>query len=290
MNERTVVVVNSSGPVEPHGVRTSQPLSRTGTRGRHTETRLRRYSSDPGGRLPVTFTTEANYPTATTAQFLGEDGVVKYTEGRLVGCRYVEATEHDAVYPFGHGYSYAEFAYRDAEQIDDSTVRVTVENTSSRVRAVRSCRRTCVQLEESARLMARCGNSLGSCPVRIPAGVWVAIDIDLHEQAFARHGDDGWQETGGRLSSMWDAPRSTVESAWISDETTGGCLSATTQSRNRRWWSSSDYLPKKRVRGSQGPDLNRRWAALQAAALGRTLPPWHGRHYWSCDDKDSGPR
>ena len=25
---------------------------------------------------------------------------------------------------------------------------------------------------------------------------------------------------------------------------------------------------------SQGPDLNRRWAALQAAALGRTLPPW----------------
>ena len=25
---------------------------------------------------------------------------------------------------------------------------------------------------------------------------------------------------------------------------------------------------------SQGPDLNRRWAALQAAAFGRTLPPW----------------
>lgn len=88
--------------------------------------------SDPGDRLPVTFATEANYPTATTAQFPGEDGVVEYTEGRLVGYRYFEATEHDAVYPFGHGYSYAEFAYRDAEQIDDSTVRVTVENTSSR--------------------------------------------------------------------------------------------------------------------------------------------------------------
>ena len=30
-----------------------------------------------------------------------------------------------------------------------------------------------------------------------------------------------------------------------------------------------------RVMGeSQGPDLNRRFAALQAAALGRTLPPW----------------
>ncbi len=126
-----------------------------------------------------------------------------------------------------------------------------------------SCRRTCVQLEESARLMARCGNSLGSRPLRIP-GVWVAIDIDLHEQAFARYGDDGWQETGGRLSSMWDAPRSTVESAWISDETNDGCLSATTQSRDHRWWVSSDHLPRKRVRGSQGPDLNRRWAALQA--------------------------
>lgn len=130
----------------------------------------------------------------------------------------------------------------------------------------------------------------GFASVAYPCGGMGGIDIHLHEQAFARYGDDGWQETGGRLSSMWDAPRSTVESAWISDETHDGCLSATTQSRNRRWWLPSDPLLKKRVRGSQGPDLNRRWAALQAAALGRTLPPWHGRHYWSCDDKDSGPR
>lgn len=173
MNERS-----SSSPQadqsNPHGVRTSQPLSRTGTRagtGRRdcVGTLRRQRSRRPA---PSDVRDEANYPTATIAQFPGEDGVVEYTEGRLVGYRYFEATEHDAVYPFGHGYSYAEFAYRDAERMDDSTVRVTVENTSSG-RAVRSCRRTCVQLEESARLMARCGNSLGSRPLRIPAGVWV---------------------------------------------------------------------------------------------------------------------
>ena len=26
--------------------------------------------------------------------------------------------------------------------------------------------------------------------------------------------------------------------------------------------------------------MNRRWAALQAAAFGRTLPPWRGSYYW----------
>lgn len=45
VNELTVVVVTSSDRSNPHGVRTSQPVSRTGTRGRHTETRLRRYST-----------------------------------------------------------------------------------------------------------------------------------------------------------------------------------------------------------------------------------------------------
>ena len=39
---------------------------------------------------------------------------------------------------------------------------------------------------------------------------------------------------------------------------------------------------------SQGPDLNRRWAALQAAALGQTLPPWRGRCYTARPFKRSG--
>ena len=39
---------------------------------------------------------------------------------------------------------------------------------------------------------------------------------------------------------------------------------------------------------SQGPDLNRRWAALQAAALGRTLPPWRVRQYLRPALKPSG--
>jgi hypothetical protein len=41
---------------------------------------------------------------------------------------------------------------------------------------------------------------------------------------------------------------------------------------------------------SQGPDLNRRWAALQAAALGRTLPPWHTSSYCARALKPSGTR
>lgn len=126
VNERTVVVVNSSGPVEPPWREDVAAIIENWYPGQAHGDAIASVlygDSDPGDRLPVTFATEANYPTATTAQFPGEDGVVESTEGRLVGYRYVEATEHDAVYPFGHGYSYAEFGYRDAEQIDDSTVR-----------------------------------------------------------------------------------------------------------------------------------------------------------------------
>lgn len=199
VNEQTVVVVNSSGPVELPWREDVAAIVENWYPGQAHGDAIASIlygDSDPSGRLPVTFAAESQYPTATATRFPGEDGVVEYSEGRLVGYRHFDATEHDAIYPFGHGHSYAEFAYRDAEQVDDSTVRVTVENTSSRegsevVQAyVRSTNEERVD-DEPVRELA------GFASVRIPEGTTVAVDVNLHKQAFVRYSDDGWQEAEG---------------------------------------------------------------------------------------------
>ncbi|KYH26412.1 beta-hexosaminidase [Halalkalicoccus paucihalophilus] len=196
--DRTVVVINSSGPVElPWREEVGAIIENWYPGQAHGDAiaSVLYGDSDPGGRLPVTFAAESAYPTATTARFPGEGGVVKYTEGRLVGYRHFEATEHEAVYPFGHGRSYAAFAYRDAEQVDGSTVRVTVENTSSR--AGREVVQAYVRSTGAGRADEPRRELAGFASVRVPAGESVAVDIDLHKQAFVRYGDDGWRNSEG---------------------------------------------------------------------------------------------
>lgn len=199
VNKQTVVVVNSSGPVKLPWRDTVAAIIENWYPGQAHGNAIASVlygDSDPGGRLPVTFAAESQYPTATTTQFPGAGGSVEYTEGRLVGYRHFDATEHDAIYPFGHGHSYAEFAYRDAVQVDDSTVRVTIENTASRegrevVQAyVRSTNEKHAN-DEPVRELA------GFTAKRVPAGESVVVDIDLHEQAFTRYTDGSWQEAKG---------------------------------------------------------------------------------------------
>lgn len=65
---------------------------------------------DPGGRLPVMFAPEAQYPTTATDRFPGEDDTVHYDEGVFVGYRHFDREAIEPLFPFGHGLSYADFA------------------------------------------------------------------------------------------------------------------------------------------------------------------------------------
>jgi beta-glucosidase len=96
-------------------------------------------AAEPGGRLPVTFPERLEHGPAY-GNFPGENGVVRYGEGVLMGYRWFDARHLPTRFPFGHGLSYTSFAIGDPVPsaaalagVDDVlTVDVPVTNTGDR--------------------------------------------------------------------------------------------------------------------------------------------------------------
>ncbi|CQH52072.1 glycoside hydrolase domain protein [Halobacterium hubeiense] len=196
-NDRTVVVVNSSGPVElPWREDVAAVVENWYPGQAHGDAAAAVLygDSDPGGRLPVSFAAESAYPTTASERFPGEDGVVEYSEGCRVGYRHFEASDDGAVYPFGHGESYASFAYRGAEQVDASTVRATVANTAER--PGREVVQAYVRPADDANGDAPVRDLAGFQSVHLDAGEAVTVEVTLANDAFRRY-EDGWQEREG---------------------------------------------------------------------------------------------
>ena len=94
---------------------------------------------NPAGRLTETIPLRLE-DNPSYGNFPGEQGVVRYGEGLLVGYRWYDARGMEVAFPFGHGLSYTTFAYSDvATQVAgegaDATVRVTATVTNSGERA-----------------------------------------------------------------------------------------------------------------------------------------------------------
>lgn len=197
-NDRTVVVVNSGGPVEtPWRGEVAAVLEAwyPGQADGDAIASVLYGDRDPAGRLPVTFAPEREYPTADEARHPGIDGEAHYEEGVFVGYRHFDAADVEPTYPFGHGHSYAEFRYREVEAIDDG-VRATVENVADRpgrevVQAY--VRPPAVDgIERPVRELA------GVAAVELTAGESKTVDIGLDEQALARYDPDGgWTTDSG---------------------------------------------------------------------------------------------
>jgi len=210
-NDRTVVVANTSGPFampwredvaavvaewypgQAHGSAAAAVLYG---------------DSDPGGRLPVTFAPEDEYPTADERRYPGVDGAAHYDEGLLVGYRHFDATDGEPTYPFGHGRSYATFEYRDAEAVDESTVALTVENTADRdgrtvVQAYVDSPAAPDDLDRPPRELGGFGS------VALDAGESRRVTLDLDERAFGRYDDaDGWTvDSGAHVVSIGPSSR-----------------------------------------------------------------------------------
>jgi len=135
--ERTVVVVRSGGAVELPWLDRVDAVVGSWYAGQGEGEALAAVlygDADPGGRLPVTFAPEEQYPTAEPGAFPGDDAV-EYAEGVFVGYRYLDREGTEPTFPFGHGESYAAFEYGEptVEQGDDGvTLRVPVENVADR--------------------------------------------------------------------------------------------------------------------------------------------------------------
>ena len=66
---------------------------------------------DPSGRLPVTMPGSTwQTPAATTSQYPGHDGVVKFAGLSSLGYRWYQANSVTPAFPFGYGLSYTTFA------------------------------------------------------------------------------------------------------------------------------------------------------------------------------------
>jgi beta-glucosidase len=116
-NRRTIVVLETAGPVlTPWRDRVEAIVEAwyPGSAGGTAIARVLFGDVDPGGRLPATFPRrERDLPTAAgPRRYPGVDDVVRYDEGVLVGYRWFDERGIAPAFPFGHGLSYARFAFR----------------------------------------------------------------------------------------------------------------------------------------------------------------------------------
>jgi len=191
---QTVVVLQTAGPVEMPWLESVDAVLEAWYPGQEAGRAIASVlygDADPGGRLPVTFAAAAgDYPANTTAQYPGIEGVdgspqARYDEGVFVGYRHFDERTIQPLFPFGHGLSYAAFAYDDLEVSHEGTtssVAVTVENTAD------CAGREVVQVyaRDVAASVPRPPRELvGFGTVALDAGERRTVDIPLDERAFA---------------------------------------------------------------------------------------------------------
>ena len=141
-NPRTVVVLQSGGPVETPW-RDSVPAILEawfpGDAGGAAVDRVLFGDAEPGGRLPATFPKSyADEPTAGDPEkYPGVGEVVKYKEDVLIGYRWFDEQDKDVAFPFGFGLTYTTFSYKGlrlepSADATEAVVSVRVKNTGKR--------------------------------------------------------------------------------------------------------------------------------------------------------------
>ncbi|MFC6723404.1 glycoside hydrolase family 3 C-terminal domain-containing protein, partial [Halobium palmae] len=198
-SETTVVVVQSSGPVELPWAAEVNAILEAWYPGQADGAALASVlygDVDAAGRLPVTFGREGDYPTADEGSFPGLDDEASYDEGVFVGYRHFDAAEVTPVYPFGHGLSYATFEYQSVRTTKGNSVRVTVENTGDR--DGREVVQAYVRPPDSTPVDRPVRELAGFESVHVPAGGTETVEIPLANLAFDRYDDSrGWVTEDG---------------------------------------------------------------------------------------------
>jgi beta-glucosidase len=114
-NPRTVVVLNSGGPLIPRGWLERVPALvqafYLGQEGGSALAEILFGDASPSGKLPASWPRRWEDSHAF-GRYPGSGGVVSYTEGLLVGYRWFDAKRVAPLFPFGHGLSYTRFEYK----------------------------------------------------------------------------------------------------------------------------------------------------------------------------------
>ncbi len=210
-NPRTVVVVNSGGPVLLPWRDDVGALLLTWFGGQEMGTALADVllgAREPGGRLPTTWLDTETAALTTTPT----DGVLEYTEGLHVGYR----RDQPYAYPFGHGLGYTTWDYLDIVAATVDSVSVRLRNTGSRAgkevvqvylsRADSAVDRPARWLAGFAVVTADPGAEV-TVTIQLPARVWQHWSVDEHAWA---------TETGVFTVSVGSSVANLLRSAQIS--------------------------------------------------------------------------
>jgi len=134
-NPRTVVVLNTAGPVAMPWIDKVSAVIWAGHPGGFDGSSIAALlfgDANPSGKLPITFpANEQQGPATRPDEYPGDGKVVNFTENLLIGYRWYDAKNQTPLFPFGHGLSYTTFNYSDLK-VDPSGVRLKVANTGTR--------------------------------------------------------------------------------------------------------------------------------------------------------------
>ena len=140
-NSRTVVVLNTGGPVLLAWLERAGAVLAAWLPGQQFGEALAAVlfgDTDPGGRLPVTFPADPGQgPITGPERWPGVDGDARYDEGVDVGYRWYDRHGQAPLFPFGHGLSYGDHTYGQPRVDHDQatgavTVTVRVTKTGAR--------------------------------------------------------------------------------------------------------------------------------------------------------------
>ena len=231
-NPRTVVVCRSSGPVEMPWADDAAAVLQTWYPGQADGAALADvlYGADPGGRLPVTVGRRFDdYPVAgDERRYPGVNEHVHYDEGVFVGYRGFDRDGVAPRFPFGHGRSYADFAYAglaveraetDGTGGSDAALDVTVTVENRAGRPGRAVVQAYVEPPAPPRGVDRPRRELGGFEsVRLDGGERRTVSLSVSRRALARYDRrDGWTVDPGEYavvvgrSSRDEQVRATVE-------------------------------------------------------------------------------
>ncbi|GAA4176239.1 beta-glucosidase family protein [Gryllotalpicola koreensis] len=160
--------------------------------------------ANPSGKLAETIPVRFEDNPAV-GNFPGENGVVRYGEGLLIGYRWYDAHALPVSYPFGHGLSYTSFAYSDlaVEVLDDgASPRVRVGLTVTNTGRVAGAEIVQVYVTDAEASVYRPEQELrGFARVQLEPGQSQAVAVELDARAFAfwSTAAHAWVVEGGRF-------------------------------------------------------------------------------------------
>lgn len=208
-NSKTIVVVNSGMPVLMPWADQVAAIIYSWLPGQAFGTALTGVllgEAEPGGRLPVTLpVAEADCPVPRAVP--DEHGVLRYSEGLLIGYRGYDKGGTAPRYPFGHGLGYTTWSYESIdcpEEVAEGTdleLSVTVRNTGDRAgkEVVQAYLADPAQRTDQGRPVRVLA---AFAPVRAAPGETVQARLLIPARAFARYNEElaSWIWPGGQFT------------------------------------------------------------------------------------------